>query len=111
MPMSKPPLAATVNFRNWRRSMTGAFIGHLPSRASLRLLPRRDEWRDARARCFAINVHGAGAAQRHAAAIFGAGQPKMVAQDPEERSGRVGIYFHRLAIHGEAGHESLLAAA
>src|SRR5438105_7739867 len=57
---------------------------------------------------FAINVHGASAAERHAAAVLGAGQPEVVAQNPEERSGRLGIYFHRLAIHGEADHESLL---
>src|SRR5437667_10166243 len=61
-------------------------------------------------RRFAINVHGASAAERHAAAVLGAGQPEVVAHDPKERSGRVGIYFHRLAIHGEADHESLLGS-
>ena len=34
---------------------------------------------------FSIDVHGAGAAQRHAAAIFGASQVEVVAQDPQER--------------------------
>ena len=36
----------------------------------------------------AVDVHGAGAAQRHAAAVLGAGEVQVVAQDPEQR--RVG---------------------
>jgi hypothetical protein len=33
----------------------------------------------------AVDVHGAGAAGRDAAAVFGAGQAELLAQDPQQR--------------------------
>lgn len=52
---------------------------------------------DARNRCGAganrlvVEVNGAGTAERHAAAVFCAGQPDVVAHDPEERG--IGVGF------------------
>ena len=44
---------------------------------------------DAAANCIAVNVHGTGAAERHAASEFGAGHIERVAKNPEQ--GHVGI--------------------
>ena len=55
----------------------------------------------------ALEVHGAGAAQRHAAAEFGAREAQRVAQDPEQRGFRIDIDFDRVAIDVELGHERL----
>ena len=41
------------------------------------------------ARRHAIDVHGAGAALRDAAAVLGAGQPELLAQHPQQR--RIGF--------------------
>ena len=42
----------------------------------------RREWKRARARRLPVDMDGAGAAKRHAAAELGAGQLQMIAQDP-----------------------------
>jgi hypothetical protein len=49
-------------------------------------------------------MHGAGAAQGLAAAVFGTGQLEAVAQRPEQR--RIGFHIDlmRLAIHIELDH-------
>ena len=39
----------------------------------------------------AVDVDGAGAALRDAAAVLGAGQPELVAQHPEQRRVGVGV--------------------
>jgi hypothetical protein len=44
----------------------------------------------------AIDMHGAGAAQRHAAAELGAGHAQHVAQHPEER--RVAVHIYALCV-------------
>jgi hypothetical protein len=45
----------------------------------------------ARALRRAVDVHSAGAAETSPAAVFRAGQPDMIANDPQQRSVRVGI--------------------
>src|SRR5580700_8667497 len=47
----------------------------------------------------AIEVHGAGAALRYSAAILRAGQAQMLAQDPEQGSGRFHIHLHAALIY------------
>src|SRR5262249_27863491 len=42
--------------------------------------------RDARAHGLAVDVHGARAAERHAAAVLRAGEAELLAEHPEERS-------------------------
>src|SRR3546814_16866879 len=61
---------------------------------------------DARARGDAVHMHGASTAHRHATAEFGAGQPELVADDPEQRRvlGHVAITF--LAIDLKLHHVS-----
>src|SRR3546814_20713049 len=61
---------------------------------------------DARARGDAVHMHGASTAHRHATAEFGAGQPELVADDPEQRRvlGNVEITF--LAIDLKLHHVS-----
>jgi hypothetical protein len=57
----------------------------------------------------AIHMHRAGAAQRHAAAEFGAGHAQHVAQYPEERRISVDIDVMHLAVDVDGeGHGMLL---
>src|SRR5512138_265745 len=56
---------------------------------------------DARAHRRAIEVHGARAAQRGAAAELGAGHADVVAQHPEDRCRRIGVDRDRFAIELE----------
>jgi hypothetical protein len=69
------------------------------------LAHRRDGGVQAGAHRLAVDVHGAGAALRHAAAVFGAGQADPFADRPEQR----GIVGHvdvvRGAVNVESGHE------
>jgi len=60
---------------------------------------------NARARGFTVDVHGAGAAERHAAAEFRAGHVEGVAQDPEERHVWADVDVLWFAVQGEGdGH-------
>jgi hypothetical protein len=51
-------------------------------------------------------MHGASAALRDATAIFRAGQAKMFAQNPEQRSGGLNIHLHVTFIYRQRNHES-----
>src|SRR5262249_24764344 len=62
------------------------------------------EW--ARALRGAVDVDGAGAAQAGAAAVFGAGQPDMVANGPQQRGRRIGIDRQLPLVQGERNHGS-----
>ena len=59
----------------------------------------------ARALHLAVDVHRAGAALRDAAAVFGAGEPDLLADDPQQR--RIGLDLHvtDLAVDVELCHE------
>src|ERR1700722_16998751 len=52
-----------------------------------------------------VDQHGAGAALRDTAAIFGPGQPDLVAQRPQQRHLRLDIQLVLLAIDGERDHQ------
>ena len=52
-------------------------------------------------RMAAVQVHGAGAAQRRAAAELGAGQPERVAQGPEDGRGGIGVDREIAVIHNK----------
>src|ERR1700756_5656934 len=63
----------------------------------------------ARAGGFAVDVHGAGSAQRHAAAKFGAGHVESVAEHPEQGHLRADVYGLGFSVKGESdGHGALL---
>ena len=58
---------------------------------------------------FAVDVHGAGAAQRHAAAELRAGHVEGVAEHPEQRHLRADVNGLGFAVQGESdGHGDLL---
>src|SRR6516225_1186972 len=59
---------------------------------------------DAGAGGVAIDMHGAGAAQRHAAAEFCAGKPELVPQIPEQRHRRIAVARLVLAVDAELDH-------
>src|SRR5262249_4318723 len=63
-------------------------------RGDLRVADAVDR-RDARARRCAVQMHRAGAAQRHAAAEFRAGHPQHVAQHPQQRG--IAVDIHRVS--------------
>ena len=67
--------------------------------------------RDAGAARHAVEMHGAGAALRDAAAIFGAGQLLGLADDPEQRRVGVAVEAALLAIEGEIDHGLSLRVA
>src|SRR3546814_15631627 len=71
-------------------------------------LGNRDE---AAANRLAVDVDGAGAAIAGAAAIFGAGQVRRVAQRPQQ--GRFGVHaiFHRALVYRESAHAGLKSRA
>ena len=54
----------------------------------------------------AVDVDGAGAAERHAAAVLGAGEVEVVAQDPQQRrvAGNAGADVDAFAVDEESGH-------
>src|SRR5256885_9870495 len=63
------------------------------------------------AHCLSFNVHRAGAALRHAAAIFGSGKSQVVTQDPEKRGSRINIHIDAPLIDGKGNHlKDLLTA-
>src|SRR5215218_171120 len=53
---------------------------------------------------FTIDMHRAGAALRHAASVFGSGQPDLLAEHPKERRVRLDIDFAGLAVDIQGGH-------
>jgi NAD(P)-dependent dehydrogenase (short-subunit alcohol dehydrogenase family) len=69
----------------------------------LRGLQRRHR-HDARAQGRTVHVDGAGAALRHTATVLGAGQPKLLAQHPQQRGIGLGVVLSQLAIHVQGGH-------
>src|SRR6267142_1654743 len=70
-------------------------------------------WLDARERDragalhLAIDMDGAGAALRDAAAVFRAGETDMLADDPQQRRIGLGLHIHRLAVDIELCHCSV----
>jgi hypothetical protein len=56
------------------------------------------------ARCRAVDVHGARAALRDAAAIFRSGEADLLAQHPEQRGAGIDVDGGGFAVEGEAGH-------
>ena len=64
--------------------------------------------RDAGADRVAVDVHGAGAAGRDAAAELGAGQLEMLAQHPQQRRVAVHSHLFALTVEDEGGHGGLL---
>ena len=69
---------------------------------------QRRQRRHAGARGLPVEVDGAGAAQRHAATVLGAGEIEVVAQDPEERgiAGHAGRDVHTLLVDEIGRHSS-----
>src|SRR5262249_12029877 len=68
--------------------------------------------RDAGPRRIAVDMHGARAAQRHAATELGAGHAEHVAQHPQERRVAVDVDAVRSAVDFDPeSHRSLLLAA
>src|SRR4030095_9620624 len=69
---------------------------------------QRRQRRYARARRLAIEIDGAGAAQRPSATVLRAGQIEVVAQDPQERrvAGHAGGNVDALLVDEESRHES-----
>ena len=59
-----------------------------------------------RALGLAIDQHRAGAALRYTAAIFGAGEPQLLADCPEQRRRRIHIDRMLLAIDAQVNHEN-----
>ena len=81
-----------------------AAIGGGFDRGDLLALGRGDR-RDAGADGLAVQVHGAGAAQRRAAAELGAGHAQRVAQGPEDGGGGVGVDRVLAAVDVERAHD------
>jgi len=74
------------------RALHGAARGRAQAFDGSDLLAlHRRHGRDARARRLTVDVHGTGAAQRHAAAELGAGELQMIADGPQERHLRIDI--------------------
>jgi hypothetical protein len=99
MALSAAPIVCAKVFRwaahRWWRSRIGRYC--------------RPAWR--RSGRDAIEVHGAGATQRLAAAEFGAGHPQHVAQHPEQRRIAIDIGRVRLPVDlNDEGHRALLFA-
>ena len=67
--------------------------------------------RDAGADGLAVQMHGAGAAQRRAATELGAGHAQRVAQGPEDGRGGVGVDRVLTAIHNKLHSSCSLQAA
>jgi len=60
------------------------------------------------ARRGAVDVHGAGAAQSHPAAKFGAGHAEVIAQHPEQGGICFGVHVNHLIIEGYCCHCALV---
>jgi hypothetical protein len=57
--------------------------------------------------CFPVDVDSTGAAERHAAAKFGAGHVEGVAKYPEERHLRINVYGLGFSVEGKSdGHRT-----
>ena len=56
----------------------------------------------------AVDMHGAGAALRDAAAVLGAGQADLLAHHPQQRRVRLDIDVEGFAIDGEVYHRAPL---
>jgi hypothetical protein len=52
-------------------------------------------------------MNRAGAALRHAAAVFGAGHAQIFAQRPQQRRVAIDIQLFCLSIHGQGNHRRL----
>ena len=65
------------------------------------------ERRHARASRHAVDVHGARPAQRHPAAVLGAGEIEPVTQHPQERRIGRSVGLKRRAVDGESGHREV----
>ena len=72
------------------------------------LAGRQRHRRGARPDGVAVEVHGAGAALRQAAAEFGAGQADGVADDPQQGHVRRDIDVVAFAVYGQGNHGRLL---
>src|SRR4051812_26606481 len=66
------------------------------------------ERRAARAHRLAVDMHGARAAKRRAAAEFGAGELQLIADHPQERGAVLGGRRNRFAVKSERDHRNLL---
>ena len=81
-----------------------AVLGQALDRGDL-LSADRSDGQDARARLLPVDVHGAGAARRDPAPELRAGQPEVLAHDPQERNVVGSIELAGLAIDEELhGH-------
>src|SRR5450830_1319536 len=60
------------------------------------------------ARCYAVNVHGAGAALGDAAAVFGAGQADLFPQHPQQWGRGIDVDILGFSVDGETGHTLFL---
>ena len=52
----------------------------------------------------AVDVHGAGAALRDAAAVLGAGQADLFPDHPQQRGVGIDVDVVRFSVDGETGH-------
>ena len=68
------------------------------------LRPRH--WRHAGAHRLAVEVHGTGAALRHAETVFRSCEAEVFAQDPEQRSGRIHVQIYAPLVYGEGDHQN-----
>src|SRR5262245_7048319 len=71
-------------------------VGRQPLNGGDALANRGRRRQLARFHRLAVDMNGAGATARNAAPVFGAGEPDIVAQDPEERGLRLDV--HRLGL-------------
>jgi hypothetical protein len=62
------------------------------------------KWRNARANCFAIEMHCACATKRHPTTILGASETKRLAKDPEQRRRWVYIHLDGFPIQHKGSH-------
>src|SRR5262249_58972239 len=92
----------------WRRFADGATANRL-DRDDLAVRHRGDG-RDAGAGRLAVDVDGAGAAERHAAAELAAGEPELVPQGPQQRGLARHIDVLALSVDVECDHRALLSA-
>src|SRR5262249_3086523 len=71
-----------------------------------RLAPHGGERRQARPHRLAVEVDGAGAAERHAAPELGAGEPQLVPQRPQQGCVRGEVEIVALAVDGDRDHRA-----
>src|SRR4029434_2511487 len=82
---------------------------HRLDRHDLAVRHRRDR-RDARAHCLTVDVHGAGAAKRHAAAELAASEPELVPQRPQQWRLAGHVDALAFAVDVECDHRALLSS-